>query len=68
MYIFLFIFIKKEFHETLEGGMKADVESSKQQSGVLLVGQEKGKEGSAKYCSFLCNLFSINTMEINFAC
>lgn len=68
MYIFRFIIIKKKFPETLEGGMKADVESRKQQSGVPLVGQEKGKKGRVKYCSFLCNLFTINNKEIHFAC
>lgn len=46
MYIFLFIFIKKNFQGTLEGGTKADVESSKQQSALPLVGQEKGKKGT----------------------
>lgn len=51
----------------MEGGMKADVDSSKQQSEVPLVGQEKGKKGHVKYCSFLCNLFTINTMETHFA-
>lgn len=47
--------------------MKADVESSKQQSGIPLVRQEKGKRGHVKYCSFLCNLFTINAMKIRFA-
>lgn len=31
------------------------------------MGQEKGKKRHVKYCSFLCNLFTINTMEISFA-
>lgn len=31
------------------------------------MGQEKGKKGYVKYCSFLCNLFTINTVEIHFA-
>lgn len=47
--------------------MNADVQSSKQQSGVPLLGQEKGKKGCVKCCSFLCNLFTLNTMEIHFA-
>lgn len=31
------------------------------------MGQEKGKKGRVKYCSFLCNLFTINSKEIHFA-
>lgn len=46
--------------------MKADVEGNKQQSGVPLVGQEKGKQGCVKYYSFLCSLFTIKHYEIHF--
>lgn len=43
--------------------MKADVEGNQPQSKVPLVGQEKGEQECVKYYSFLCSLFTINTIS-----
>lgn len=54
---------KKKGPGPLKKGMKADVEGNQPQSKVPLVGQEKGEQECVKYYSFLCSLFTINTIS-----